>query len=286
MKARREAMAADLVVVNHHLFFADMALRDSGVAELLPSVECAVFDEAHQLVEPACSSSARTLGTAQVIDFARDLLGRGLQQARGLRRGRSCAGAATRRARAAPGLRGRAARRARHAQAALGRARGARRSSALRLRGRAAAAEALRRSARLAPDFASSPSARAAGRARARFARRPRRPRALDRPVAAAGAAGRVAAGHPRALREQMAARRRPGSSRRRRSATTTAELVHRAGRLEDARTLRVGSPFDYARTRALYVPRGFPKPNEPAIRGGRPLAARCAARSAAAPSC
>ena len=36
VKARREAMAADLVVVNHHLFFADMALRDTGVAELLP----------------------------------------------------------------------------------------------------------------------------------------------------------------------------------------------------------------------------------------------------------
>src|SRR5204863_474565 len=45
MKARREAMLADLVVVNHHLFFADMSLRDSGVAELLPSVEVAVFDE-------------------------------------------------------------------------------------------------------------------------------------------------------------------------------------------------------------------------------------------------
>ena len=45
MKARREAMAADLVVVNHHLFFADMALRDSGVAELLPSVEVEVFVE-------------------------------------------------------------------------------------------------------------------------------------------------------------------------------------------------------------------------------------------------
>ena len=51
MQARREAMAADLVVVNHHLFFADLALRDSGVAELLPTVDVAVFDEAHQLVE-------------------------------------------------------------------------------------------------------------------------------------------------------------------------------------------------------------------------------------------
>src|SRR5258706_7656476 len=45
VKARREAMNADLVVVNHHLFFADMALRDTGVAELLPSVDIALFDE-------------------------------------------------------------------------------------------------------------------------------------------------------------------------------------------------------------------------------------------------
>ena len=51
IKARREALAADVVVVNHHLFFADLAVRDSGMAELLPSVEVAVFDEAHQLDE-------------------------------------------------------------------------------------------------------------------------------------------------------------------------------------------------------------------------------------------
>ena len=84
MKARREAMAADLVVVNHHLFFADMALRDSGVAELLPTVDAAVFDEAHQLVEAGVQFLGTTLGSAQAIDLARDLLGLGQQQARGL----------------------------------------------------------------------------------------------------------------------------------------------------------------------------------------------------------
>src|SRR4051812_33851458 len=84
MKARRDAMAADLVVVNHHLFFADMALRDSGVAELLPSVEVAVFDEAHQLPDAGVQFLGRSLGSAQVIDFARDLLAVGLQLARGL----------------------------------------------------------------------------------------------------------------------------------------------------------------------------------------------------------
>ncbi len=93
MLARREAMAADLVVVNHHLFFADMALRDSGVAELLPTVDVAVFDEAHQLVEAGVQFLGITLGTAQLIDFARDLLAVGLQQARGLRDWNGLAGA-------------------------------------------------------------------------------------------------------------------------------------------------------------------------------------------------
>ena len=65
--ARREAMAADLVVVNHHLFFADMALRDSGVAELLPTVDVAVFDEAHQLVETGVQFLGESLGTAQCL---------------------------------------------------------------------------------------------------------------------------------------------------------------------------------------------------------------------------
>ncbi len=83
-KARREAMAADLVVVNHHLFFADLALRDSGVAELLPSVEVAIFDEAHQLGEAGVQFLGTILGSSQLIDFARDMLAVGLQQARGL----------------------------------------------------------------------------------------------------------------------------------------------------------------------------------------------------------
>jgi ATP-dependent DNA helicase DinG len=84
VKARREAMQADVVVVNHHLFFADMALRDSGVAELLPSVEVAVFDEAHQLAEAGVQFLGTMLGTAQLIDFARDVLAFGLAQARGM----------------------------------------------------------------------------------------------------------------------------------------------------------------------------------------------------------
>ena len=58
--------------------------RESGVAELLPSVEVALFDEAHQLAEAGVQFLGTSLGSAQVLDFARDLLATGLQQARGL----------------------------------------------------------------------------------------------------------------------------------------------------------------------------------------------------------
>ncbi len=82
--ARREALAADVVVINHHLFFADLAVRESGMAELLPSVRVAIFDEAHQLNETGVQFLGTQLTTGQVLDFARDMLAAGLQLARGL----------------------------------------------------------------------------------------------------------------------------------------------------------------------------------------------------------
>jgi ATP-dependent DNA helicase DinG len=85
VQARREAMSADLVVINHHLFFADLSLRDSGVAELLPTVEAAVFDEAHQLVEAGVQFLGTMLATGAAIELGRDLLAQGLKHARGLK---------------------------------------------------------------------------------------------------------------------------------------------------------------------------------------------------------
>jgi ATP-dependent DNA helicase DinG len=82
--ARREALAADVVVINHHLFFADLAVRESGMAELLPTVRVVIFDEAHQLNETGVQFLGRQLSTGQVLDFTRDMLGAGLQFARGL----------------------------------------------------------------------------------------------------------------------------------------------------------------------------------------------------------
>lgn len=83
-RARREALAADIVVINHHLFFADIAVRESGMAELLPSVRVVVFDEAHQINETGVQFLGIQLSTGQVMDFSRDLLAAGLQHARGL----------------------------------------------------------------------------------------------------------------------------------------------------------------------------------------------------------
>jgi len=81
-KARQGAQQADAVVVNHHLFCADLALRDEGVSELLPSAAAVIFDEAHQLPETAVQFFGRSLSTRQLGDFARDLLRIGLADAR------------------------------------------------------------------------------------------------------------------------------------------------------------------------------------------------------------
>lgn len=82
LAARREALAADLVVVNHHLFFADVMLRDEGTAELLPACNTVIFDEAHQLPETASLFFGNNVSTSQVLDLARDARVEGLASAR------------------------------------------------------------------------------------------------------------------------------------------------------------------------------------------------------------
>ncbi len=82
LAARRDALAADLVVVNHHLFFADVMLRDEGTAELLPACNTVIFDEAHQLPETASLFFGNNVSTAQALDLARDARMEGLASAR------------------------------------------------------------------------------------------------------------------------------------------------------------------------------------------------------------
>ena len=72
MEARKKALAADVVVVNHHLFFADVMLRDEGVAELLPSANTVIFDEAHQLPAIAGLFFGEDISTSQLMELCRD----------------------------------------------------------------------------------------------------------------------------------------------------------------------------------------------------------------------
>ncbi len=72
MEARKQALQSDVVVVNHHLFFADVVLRDEGVAELLPACNTVIFDEAHQLPETASLFFGETVSTHQLIELGRD----------------------------------------------------------------------------------------------------------------------------------------------------------------------------------------------------------------------
>ena len=285
VKARREAMLADLVVVNHHLFFADMALRDTGVAELLPSVDVALFDEAHQLTEAGVQFLGNTLGTSQVIDFARDMLGAGLQQARGLAPWQELAGACDRTAR---DLR----------IAAAGSLRDLRGTIKLRWSERGAladfcdglsavaaacdaAAAGLKVVADMSPDFDKLAERATALAAQARrfiepaedgnvrwIDVSPHQARLVESPLDIRDA-----------LREQMSAAPKAWVFT---SATLGDDerlswFTESAG-LEEARTLRLGSPFDYAEHARLYIPTVFAKPNEPAhplaVAG---LAARCA---------
>ncbi len=283
MHARRDAMAADLVVVNHHLFFADMSLRDSGVAELLPTVDVAVFDEAHQLVEAGVQFLGTQLATGQAIDLGRDLLAAGLQHARGLQPWAELQAGIERAARelrlACAGpiheVRGVQKRRWEDAADALPGALPALGEAAL------AAAEALAAVAEAAPDF---PKLEQRARALATLARHfeieaeaghvrwvdltPQQARLVESPLD---------------IREMLTEQRALSPKAWIFTSATLgddAELTWFTAStgLEDAAKLRVGSPFDYEANARVWVPEQMPLPNAP----GHPaavgaLAARCA---------
>ncbi|HEX5640557.1 MAG TPA: ATP-dependent DNA helicase [Burkholderiaceae bacterium] len=80
-KARREAQAADVVVVNHHLFLADLALREDSIRDFLPTVDTVVLDEAHQLPTIAADFFGVTLSLGQLLEAGRDARTLGLSRA-------------------------------------------------------------------------------------------------------------------------------------------------------------------------------------------------------------
>jgi ATP-dependent DNA helicase DinG len=287
MKARREAMAADLVVINHHLFFADVALRDSGVAELLPTVDAVVFDEAHQLVEAGIQFLGRVLGSAQVMDLARDLLAAGLQLARGLAPWAELASGCDR---AARDLRLACAGPRREVRGALklrweereeqGDFAESLRSVEQTCR---AAAEALDTVSEMAPDFVrlQERAQTLASRATAFAAACPpahvrwidvtaQQVRMVESPLDVRDMLSEQRAMSPKAWVFTSATL---GADEALSWFTTTTGL-------EDAAKLKLGSPFDYRAHARLWIPQPFPKPNEP---GHAAAVARVAACCAAA---
>lgn len=287
VKARREAMAADLVVVNHHLFFADVSLRDSGVAELLPTVDAVVFDEAHQLVETGLQFLGTTLATGQLLDLARDLVAAGLTHARGQAPWQDLAAALDRSARdlrlaCAGALRDvRGVIKLRWAERAEQPAFVAALDATAAAAG--AAAEAAAQAEATSPDFTrllqrcqmlqvlAKTFATEAATDRVRWIDLgPREARLIESPL------------HIRDLfqeQRELAARAWIFTSATLGTDDALAWFCEAAA-MEDARKLRVGSPFDYAAHARTWVPPRFPKPNEP----GHPeavgaLAARLAGR-------
>ncbi len=82
VNARRDAQAADVVVVNHHLFFADLALKDEGFGELLPSANAVILDEAHQIPEIASTFFSEIISSRQLQEWVRDTLAESLIDAK------------------------------------------------------------------------------------------------------------------------------------------------------------------------------------------------------------
>lgn len=73
MNARKKALEADLIVVNHHLFFADLALKDTGFGELIPDTDVIIFDEAHQIPDIASEYFGEHFSSRQVFELCKDI---------------------------------------------------------------------------------------------------------------------------------------------------------------------------------------------------------------------
>jgi ATP-dependent DNA helicase DinG len=279
-QARKEALAADVVVINHHLFFADLAVRESGMAELLPTVRVAIFDEAHQLNETGVQFLGHQLTTGQLLDLARDTLAAGLQFARGLVDWQAVVSALERAARelrlsvgrTAPGAR------LRWVDEAPEGVRSAAWSESLAMlrEALAQALEALSTVSEIAPDFE-----RLIERADELLRRVERFASACE-----ADSVRWVDAGTQLRLVQSpldIAHAVRDKLLREGQEETSTRTWVFTSATLGDderltwftepcglsqAQVLRVESPFDYASQAAVYVPRELPRPNDPAHSG------------------
>jgi len=72
MNARKKALTADVTIVNHHLFFADLNMKEEGISELLPKATTVIFDEAHQIPDIASIFFGKNVSTAQISEIVQD----------------------------------------------------------------------------------------------------------------------------------------------------------------------------------------------------------------------
>jgi ATP-dependent DNA helicase DinG len=73
IKARKKAIASEVVIVNHHLFFADFVLKDAELSEILPKADTVIFDEAHQISEIAPIFLGENISTNHIIYLVQDI---------------------------------------------------------------------------------------------------------------------------------------------------------------------------------------------------------------------
>ena len=73
VKARKKAIASEVVIVNHHLFFADFVLKDAELSEILPKADTVIFDEAHQIPQIAPIFLGLNISSNQILYLVQDI---------------------------------------------------------------------------------------------------------------------------------------------------------------------------------------------------------------------
>lgn len=268
LRARKQAQEAEVVVVNHHLLFADLALKESGFGEVLPTADAFILDEAHQLPDTASAFFGQRISSRQLQELARDVKAEQLRDAPDAAWLREAADAVEHAAREFRLALGREARRESWSAVATDGAVGA------GLDGLHDAVEALegevaplaergkglegcqRRAGELARALAAYREPDTDDAAHVQWFETYRSGFALARtPLDVAGTFQRLMQAWPAAWIFTSA------------TLSVGGRFDHFRARLglEDAREIRVESPFDYARNALLYLPTQLPEPRDPA---------------------
>jgi len=264
VKARRNAQSADVLVVNHHLLFADFVLREEGFGQILPGAEAVIVDEAHQLPELATRFFGTRVSTRQLQELAQDCadVAAELRDIPDLRQAAAGLGEATAGLESAfAGVPGREALTAFLARGKAGEKLDALRASLDALQG------VLKPLADRTPELESCASRAAELARRLQLIGDPDESRVAW--VEAAGRGGSLQTTPVRVDQDFLRLRESHAGAWVLTSATLAAgdDFSHFRDQLglDDARTLRLESPFDFERQARLFLPKGLPDPNDAA---------------------